>query len=56
MQECPSQFVELKPLTTPERALTRSQLTAEGIEVGKALQVGDFVCVEVDSLQEPWMI
>jgi hypothetical protein len=56
MQEYPSELAELKPLTVPERAVTRSQLTEEGIAMGRAASVDDFMCVEVDSLQEPWMI
>ena len=56
MVDYKSKLVELKPLTTPERALTRSRLSEEGVEMGRVAEIGDHVCVEVDSLQEPWMI
>jgi hypothetical protein len=56
MKQYPSMLVELKPLTTPERALTRSKLSEEGITMGREVMEGDYVCVEVDNLQEPWMV
>jgi hypothetical protein len=56
MQHYPSELVELKPFTTPSRALTRSQLSKEGEEMSETVAEGDYICVEVDSLQEPWMI
>lgn len=56
MKQYPSMLVELKPLTTPERALTRSKLSEEGVTMGREVMEGDYVCVEVDNLQEPWMI
>ena len=56
MQHYPSRLEELRPLTVPERAVTRSQLTEEGIEMGSKVVEDDFICIEVDDLQEPWMI
>jgi hypothetical protein len=56
MQPYPATLVELKPLSAPTRALTRSQLSIEGISMAATVQPGDFICVEVDNLQEPWMI
>ena len=56
MQHYPSELVELKPFTTPSRSLTRSQLSKEGEEMSETVAEGDYICVEVDSLQEPWMI
>ena len=47
MVDYPSELVELKALTTPERALTRSRLSEEGVEMGRAAEIGDRVCVGV---------
>ena len=56
MKDYKSKIVELKPLTTPERALTRSQLSEEGKTMAATVVPGDFICCEIASIQEPWMI
>ena len=45
-----------KPFTTPTRALTRSQLSRDGEEISEIVAESDYICVEIDSLQERWMI
>jgi hypothetical protein len=37
-------------------AFTRQALAQEGLKLARGAQVGDFVGVEVDSVQEPYMI
>lgn len=56
MDAFPSELVELDPYTPPERPLTRSALSEQGITLSATVEVGDFIAVEVDSLQEPWLI
>ena len=51
-----SKVVQLNPLTVPERAVTRSTLSEEGINLSNKVVPGDFICCEIDSKQEPWMI
>jgi hypothetical protein len=56
MQQYGSRLEELRPFTVPPRAVTRSQLSEEGKSMSEAAELGDFICVEIDDLQEPWMI
>jgi len=56
MLNYPSRILELKPVTTPQRSLTRSKLSEEGMTMAATVVPGDFVCCEIDSQQEPWMI
>ena len=44
MLDYPSRIVELKPLASPERAVTRSSLSEEGICMANTVVAGDFVC------------
>ena len=48
--------IHTKSGSTTEVAFTRQALAQEGLELARAAQVGDFVGVEVDSVQEPYMI
>ena len=45
----PSEIVELKPVTTPQRSLTRSKLSEEGKSMAATVMPGDFICCEIDS-------
>jgi len=56
MKQYASKIVQLKPLTAPARALTRSILSEEGKQMATTVSPGDFICCEIDSVQEPWMI
>ena len=56
MEHFPALLVELDPYTPPERPLTRSALSAEGIALANTVEPGDFLAVEIDSLQTPWMM
>lgn len=56
MEAFPAELVELDPYTMPERPVTRSALSSEGMVMARTADVHDFVAVEIDSLQEPWMI
>ena len=56
MQHYPTLLVELDPYTPPERPVTRSALTSEGIEMASTVEPGDFLAVEIDNLQTPWMM
>ena len=56
MAHYPSQLVELQALSTTDRPLTRSALATEGKAMAETVEPGDFICVEIDSMQEPWMI
>jgi hypothetical protein len=48
--------IHSKSGSTTEVAFTRQALAKEGLELARAAQPGDFVGVEVDSVQEPYMI
>ena len=50
----PSEIVELKPVTTPQRSLTRSKLIEEGRIMAATVMPRDFVCCEIGSQQECW--
>ena len=56
MQHFPAELVELDPYTPPERPVTRSALTSEGIALSQTVQPDDFIAVEIDDLQTPWML
>ena len=49
-------MIELRTCSDPDPPLTRSSLASHGIQLSADLEEGDFITVEVDSLQEPWMV
>ena len=55
---CAGEIFEIhsKSGSTTEVAFTRQALAKEGLKLARAAQPGDFVGVEVDSVQEPYMI
>ena len=52
----PVKLVEITCKAAVERPLTRSMLASEGIELSNGVEKGDFICIELDSLQEPYII
>jgi hypothetical protein len=52
----PVKLVEITCKAAVERPLTRSMLASEGIELSNGVEKGDFICIELDSLHEPYII